>query len=331
VTIARGSKREGARGSKLAFVDISARADAQDQYGRIIQVRKDHPPTSHSQPKDLFTDTFEATHISYLSLGKLIHCGDDPIFGGPVKAGERLEGLLGPLNPAAHLGSLKRRLTSSWETTSPLAFSSRPSRIAAMSSSVTGSSSRGAASRIDRRGSAWRRRYSRNRLAADSSASGRSSTRVCRVSRSFMPVFYTSRGLLGLSRLPPPWLIQGAALNPRRWTGRRFAPPVSGIQFGVTNSLELLWDGEACMSQRKKRSSGLEVAERNLRAARAALRAAEGEIRDIEEHQREARTLRDSEWLESLERQRESAVRNVQFLRQAVKVEEEAVRQAQVN
>ena len=85
------------------------------------------------------------------------------------------------------------------------------------------------------------------------------------------------------------------------------------------------------MSQRKKRNSGLEVAERNLRAARAALHAAEGEIRDIEEHQRDTRALRDSEWLESLERQRESAVRNVQFLRQAVKAEEEAVSQAQVN
>ena len=85
------------------------------------------------------------------------------------------------------------------------------------------------------------------------------------------------------------------------------------------------------MPQHEKKLSDLEVAEQNLRAARAALQAAEGEIQEIEGYQKEARTLGDREWLESLERQWELSYVMLTHILQAVKVEEEAVRQALIN
>lgn len=165
-------------GYVLPLVDVAARANPVNQQGSIVQIGKEHSPVADSKAVLNILSALVVSNIASAFLDQKFDRADDPLLRWPIEAEELLLGSLGPFNTAAHSASLSSRLISSWDTVSPLACSLRPSRIAARSSSVRGSSSSGAASRARCKGSAVCRRYSRYRRAAGSSGSGNSSTNV---------------------------------------------------------------------------------------------------------------------------------------------------------
>src|SRR6476469_5914573 len=114
-----------------ALVSISTRADAQNEDCSVLRMREDHSPTTDPQSECVVAAPLQATNISLVVFCEFLYCGCDPVLRRSVETGKFLEGSLGPFNPRAHLVPRSRRLTSSWATTSPLAFSSSPSRIAA--------------------------------------------------------------------------------------------------------------------------------------------------------------------------------------------------------
>lgn len=180
-------------GLLLPLIDVAARANLVDEERPVLQIGEEHPPIADSQAVLLILSAFEAPHITPALLNEKVDCAGDLLPRRPVEAGELLTGSFGPFNSAAHPVSPSSCLISSWDVVSPLARSACPSRTAAKSSSVSGSSSAGAAWRARRRGSGVCPRYSRYRRAAGISGSGNSSTNVWSVCRSSMIQVYTSR------------------------------------------------------------------------------------------------------------------------------------------
>ncbi len=188
------SRSEGvAKGLRSAFIDVAARADLVDEDRPVFKIREEHSPVANSEAVFIVTATLEAAHVAPALLDEEVDREDDLLACRPVEAGEPLSGSSRPVNAAVHAVSLSSRLISSWEVVSPLARSARASRIAAKSSSVSGSLSAGAASRARRSGSGVCWRYSRYRRAAWSSGSGSSSTSVWSVCRSSMSAVYNIR------------------------------------------------------------------------------------------------------------------------------------------
>lgn len=207
-------------GVQLALVNVAARADPMNEEGPVLQIGEEDSPIADSKAVLIVLTVFEAPHITPALLNEEVDSADDPLPRWPVETGELLAGSFGPFNSAAHPVSLSSCLMSSWDAVSPSARSACPSRIAAKSSSVSGSSSAGAASRARRRGSAVFRRYSRYRRAARSSGSGNSSTSVWSVCRSSMSQVYTSRHRSCYHGAAPPATAPGDGAEPRWWSGR---------------------------------------------------------------------------------------------------------------
>src|SRR5436305_4701941 len=178
---------------ELLLVSVPSGANAVDEDCQIVLIGEDYSPVTDPKPVNL-VHSLETAHIALVFLTALLNGSKNSLPSCGIQACGLFEGSLGPLCTPVHLDPRRRRSASSWDTTSPLAFSAKPSRIAARSSSVTGSSSRGASSRSARNGSLLReRRNSRKRLAAASSSSGRSSTKTWRTCLSTMAQFYTAR------------------------------------------------------------------------------------------------------------------------------------------
>ncbi len=198
----------------LLLVDVTPYANFENEDDRVVEVGEEHSPSANTKPVGLVGRSSQTANVAFFRFSESLDSGGDPISSRPIEARHRLERSFRPLNLSAHPASRRRRIASSWETTSPRSMSSRPSRMAARSSAVTGSSSRGAASRTARSVSApCRRRYSRNRLAARSSGSGSSSTSVCSVARVPMVGLYTSARRWRQSALGRSWPHSGSALN----------------------------------------------------------------------------------------------------------------------
>src|SRR6185295_17436172 len=176
----------------LFLVSVTSETDAVDEDCQVVLIGEDYSPVTDPKPVNL-VHSLEAAHVALIFLTKPLDGSKDPLPSRGIHACGLFKGTLGPLCTPGHLVSRRRRSASSWETTSPLAFSARPSRITARSSSLTGSSPMGASSRSTRRGSLLRnRRYSRKRLAATSSSSGSPSTKTWRTPLSSISPFYTT-------------------------------------------------------------------------------------------------------------------------------------------
>jgi hypothetical protein len=216
---------------ELLLVSVPSGANAVDEDCQIFLIGEDYSPVTDPKPVNL-VHSLEAAHIALVFLTESLDGSKNPLPSCGIQACGLFEGSLGPLCMPVHLDPRRRRSASSWETTSPLAFSVRPSRIAARSSSVIGSSSRGASSRNTRRGSLLRnRRYSRKRLAATSSSSGSSSTKIWITCLSSMSPFYTTRARSGNPILDSGMEGRGQGRRTRRLhsDGRLRRPPVKRI------------------------------------------------------------------------------------------------------
>lgn len=208
----------------LLLVDIASRADFENENDRVLDVGEEHSPIADPKPIGV-GGSLQTADITLIGLCKCLNTGGNPISGRSIESRDGLERSLRPLNFSTHPASWRRRRASSWDTRSPRSKSSKPSRMAARSSAVTDSSSRGAASKTERRESApHNRRYSRNRLAARSSGSGSSSTSVWSAERVSIGGFYTSVKIWCQSILGRSLPASGAALNWLPHRSARFAP-----------------------------------------------------------------------------------------------------------